>query len=298
MNMDREMIRIKQSEFEIKKIDKNSECYPYRLKCCDDHPEILYCIGNEMCLNNMSVAVVGSRKHTVYGKYVSQMIGKRLSEAGVSVVSGLAKGIDGFAHEGALECRSLPIAVLGSGHRMMYPPANLGLMEQVAINGAVISEYEPDMKAQKWSFPRRNRIISGISEAVVLIEANANSGALITAQYAASQGRTVYAVPGNINSHFSAGTNQLIRDGAVPLIAIEDLMNDIGVEKPAITESYCKMSDEEKTVTGVLQKFGGMSVDEISHKINIRTSQTSGILTILEIKGVVFSTGGKFYLAN
>lgn len=293
-----ERIVIGESSFDVFKLDYESQDYPYRLRQIDDPPKQLYCIGDVSSFAKTSVAVVGSRKYTVYGKQVSKMIGRRLSEAGVSVVSGLANGIDAFAHEGALQKSSRPIAVLGGGLRQMYPPSNLHLMEKVAQNGIVVSEYEPDFKGQRWSFPRRNRIISGLSDAVILVEANANSGALITAQYAISQGKTIYAVPGNINSHFSAGTNQLIRDGATPLFIIDDVLMDLGVKLPCTLDAMDELSDNERKIVLAIQEHGEMNVDEIAKITDTKTTQVNGILTILEIKGVLSSCAGKFYLAN
>lgn len=294
----KEKIKVGEMSFEINKIDYKSSDFPYMLRQIDDPPKQLYYIGDISCVKNKSIAIVGSRRYTVYGKRVSKMVGRRMAEAGVSVVSGLATGIDTFAHEGALEFNSSPIAVLGSGIKQMYPVSNTQLMANIASNGVVISEYEPDFRCQRWSFPRRNRIISGLSEAVILVEANANSGALITAQYAMAQGKTIYAVPGNINSHFSAGTNQLIRDGATPLFIIDDVLNDLGVSIPSVYDSYEGLSEKEKNVVMLIKKYGEMGVDEIAKNLDTKTTQVNGILTILEIKGIVTSCAGKFFLAN
>lgn len=294
----KEKIKVGEMSFEINKIDYKSSDFPYMLRQIDDPPKQLYYIGDISCVKNKSIAIVGSRRYTVYGKQVSKMVGRRMAEAGVSVVSGLATGIDTFAHEGALEFNSSPIAVLGSGIKQMYPVSNTQLMANIASNGVVISEYEPDFRCQRWSFPRRNRIISGLSEAVILVEANANSGALITAQYAMAQGKTIYAVPGNINSHFSAGTNQLIRDGATPLFIIDDVLNDLGVSIPSVYDSYEGLSEKEKNVVMLIKKYGEMGVDEIAKNLDTKTTQVNGILTILEIKGIVTSCAGKFFLAN
>lgn len=294
----KEKIKVGEMSFEINKIDYKSSDFPYMLRQIDDPPKQLYYIGDISCVKNKSIAIVGSRRYTVYGKQVSKMVGRRMAEAGVSVVSGLATGIDTFAHEGALEFNSSPIAVLGSGIKQTYPVSNTQLMANIASNGVVISEYEPDFRCQRWSFPRRNRIISGLSEAVILVEANANSGALITAQYAMAQGKTIYAVPGNINSHFSAGTNQLIRDGATPLFIIDDVLNDLGVSIPSVYDSYEGLSEKEKNVVMLIKKYGEMGVDEIAKNLDTKTTQVNGILTILEIKGIVTSCAGKFFLAN
>lgn len=293
-----ETVMLDNIERKIEVVDYSSSEYPYRLRHIADPPSKLYCLGRTDILNNLGVAVVGSRKFTIYGKNVARMIGRRLSECGLSVISGLAIGIDSFAHEGALEMPYAPIAVLGSGIRRMYPSSNLSLMKRVAACGAVVSEYEPDFKGQSWSFPRRNRIISGMSEAVVLVEANSNSGALITAQYAAVQGRDIYAVPGNINSHFSAGTNQLIRDGANPLFIIDDLLNDLGVTILDIEERLPDLNEDEKEIVNVIRMYNGIRADDISLILNRKVSSVSAILTVLEIKGITVQSAGKFFLAK
>lgn len=296
--MAKEVVRIGDKSFDINYIEKDSTFYPYKLRQIENPPEKLYFIGEPGLLNRQGVAVVGSRKYTVYGKQVARMIGRRLSEAGLSVISGLAKGIDAFAHEGALEVPSLPIAVLGSGIRRMYPPGNLNLMRQVAERGIVISEYPPDFEARVWSFPLRNRIISGLSDAVVLVEANANSGSLITAQCATDQGREIFAVPGNINSQFSMGTNQLIRDGANPLIVIDDILVHLGVPIPGVDSPSSALKASEQEVVEAVRKHGGARVDIIAGEVGKDASKVNAILTILEIKGIVVSNAGKFYLAK
>lgn len=296
--MEKEFIRIGDVEKSIEIVDYNSAIYPYLLRNIKNPPRKLYCAGDLSALEDTCVGVVGSRKYTVYGKEVSRMVGRRLSEAGIAVVSGLANGIDGYAHEGALERGGRPIAVLGSGLRQMYPRNHLKLMQSVMEKGLVISEFEPDFKGQAWSFPMRNRIISGLSEAVVVIEANVNSGALITAQFAAEQGRRLYAVPGNINSQFSVGTNQLIRDGATPLIVIDDILTDLGVPVPDVEDVVLGLKDDENDIVNVLRKESGLGVDSIAGRLGRRPASVNSMLTILEIKGIVVSNAGKFYLAK
>ncbi|MBR3126393.1 MAG: DNA-processing protein DprA, partial [Mogibacterium sp.] len=214
---------------ETVRIDIDSVEYPARLREIPDPPGQLYCTGNTGLLNERSIGVVGARKNTVYGKNVALMIGRRLAESGLAVTSGLALGIDGYSHEGALEAGGKVIGVLGSGIDHMTPHRNRSLMMRGLDNGGlVVSEYPPDEEGFRGNFPARNRIISGLSEALVVVEAGLNSGSLITAKHATDQGRTVYAVPGNINSQTSIGCNLLIRDGAVPLIILDDMIRDIG----------------------------------------------------------------------
>lgn len=283
----------------IIKIDIDSQDYPEHLREIQDPPKQLYCCGNIERLKDRCVAVVGSRKYTMYGKYVAQMIGKHLANAGVTVVSGLAKGIDGFSHTGMMEANGKGIGVLGSGILHMTPRSNYQLMQNmIKEGGLVVSEYKPDEASTKYSFPARNRIISGLSEAVIVVEANFNSGALITAQYANSQGRTVYAVPGNINSQFSMGSNLLIRDGATPLIVLNDVLEDMGVEMIKEKISTIECGRDELEIVNTMMKYNGVSVDGIAKELDRKVGDVSGILTVMEIKGIVQSSCGKFYLTH
>lgn len=283
----------------IQKIDIKSSEFPDRLKNIPCPPEQLYCTGDISLLNNDSVAVVGSRKHTVYGKSVALMLGRRLAECGIPVVSGLALGIDAFSHEGALEKGGKTIGVLGSGIHKMGPRRNYDLMMRGLENGGlVVSEYPPEQDAAKYTFPMRNRIISGIGKCVVVVEAGFNSGSLITAQHAGEQGRPVYAVPGNINSQFSAGSNFLIRDGATPLVVIDDLIRDIGVDPTVSEEKLPELGPDELALYRIITKYDGVSVNQVASESGKSTSFVSSIITIMEIKGLVETYGGKIYLAK
>lgn len=280
----------------IQKIDKYSVEYPKMLKEINDPPQQLYCCGNLSLLKETSVAIVGSRKFTIYGKNVALMLGKHLGEANVNVVSGLAYGIDAFAHKGILDSNGKGIGVLGSGINKMGPKKNYNLMIDLIKNdGLIISEYMPDEPATKYSFPRRNRIISGLSKAVIVVEANFNSGALITAQYANEQGRTVFAVPGNINSQFSMGSNLLIRDGAIPLIVFDDLFKELNIEKKTENKEIENCGEDELVIIKSLDLSVGLSVDRISEITNKNIAEVNALLTVLEIKGIVQSNCGKYY---
>lgn len=283
----------------IECIEYDDKNYPEQLRNIKDPPKQLYVCGDSTLFNRRLIAVVGSRKFTVYGKTVSNMIGKRLAECGAVVVSGLAYGIDGFAHEGVVDAKGKGIGVLGSGIRMMTPRSNHELMlDMLDAGGLVVSEYPPDYPASKATYPRRNRIISGLSEAVVVVEANFDSGALITAHFANEQGKPVYAVPGNINSQFSLGSNLLIRDGANPLIVIDDLLSNLGIDtRPAISTSIA-LAGDEKEILDIVKNYNGVSADNIARSLNKRVGKVNSILTVLEIKGIVENIGGKIYLAN
>ncbi len=284
---------------QIQKIDINSSEYPDRLREIQSPPKQLYYVGDISLLHEDSVAVVGSRKYTLYGKVVATMIGGRLAEYGIPVTSGLAYGIDAFAHEGAVAANGRIIGVLASGIRKMGPRKNYELMLRgLAKGGLIISELEPDEDARKYSFPARNRIISGISKCVTVIEANFNSGALITAKMGLEQGRTVYAVPGNITSQFSMGSNLLIRDGALPLVSVDDMVQNLGfaVEKKSFLEM--QLGEDEKLVYEALLRLNGSSPDRIAREIGRSAGFVNSIVTVLEVKGVLTTFGGKIFLAN
>ena len=283
----------------IQRIDINSSDYPRRLREIPDPPEKLYCAGDISLLNADSISVVGSRKYTLYGKTVAHMIGKRLGECGVPVVSGLAYGIDAFAHQGALDAGGKVIGVLPGGLHNMSPAGNKSLMERgLASGGLMISEYEPDDHAEKWKYPRRNRIISGLGRLTAVVEASMNSGSLITAQHAGEQGRTVFAVPGNINSQFSIGCNLLIRDGACPLIVIDDLLRYIGMDPCLIKEETASLGEDERIVYEAVRRYNGAAPDRIAEDTGMRTSSVNAIVTIMEIKGLIHTYAGKIYIAQ
>ncbi len=283
----------------IQIIDIKSSEYPSRLKEISSPPNRLYCIGDISLLNRKSVGIVGSRKFTIYGKSVASMIGKRLGECGVPVVSGLAYGIDAFAHEGTLDANGKIIGVLASGINKMSPKKNFELMIKGIENGGlIISEYEPDFEAKKYTYPARNRIISGISECLAVVEANFNSGALITAQHAAEQGRTVFAVPGNITSQFSMGSNLLIRNGATPLIVIDDLIRYLGINPETLNPEKFALEGDELQIYNIVSKYNGVRADSIAFDIGKSIEFVKSIITVMEIKGVLVTCGGKIYLAN
>jgi DNA processing protein len=231
-----------------------------------------------------------------FGPQIEAVIRQVLAECGVTVTSGLALGIDGYSHEGALEADGKVIGVLGSGIDHMTPQRNRGLMMRGLENGGlVVSEYAPEVAAFKASFPARNRIISGLSEALVVVEAGLDSGSLITAKHASDQGRTVYAVPGNINSQTSIGCNLLIRDGAVPLIIIDDLIRDIGA-MPKATDAVnnCLDADEQK-IFDVVRELCGATMEEIIRGTGFSPGLANSLVTVMEIKGVVESYAGRIY---
>ena len=226
------------------------------------------------------------------------MVGRRLGECGVPVVSGLAYGIDAFAHEGALDAGGRVIGVLASGINRMAPKRNYDLMMRgLEKGGLVISEYEPDEPAEKYKYPRRNRIISGLGKCTAVIEANVNSGSLITAQHAMEQGRPVYAVPGNINSQFSIGCNLLIRDGAFPLVVIDDLVRHIGIDPGETSDPVRKLGEDERRVYDAAARYNGAPLDRLAEDTGMSAGALSAMVTVMEIKGIFSTYAGKVYIA-
>lgn len=214
----------------IEEISIESESYPKLLKNIYDAPLKLYTLGNIEILNQIGIAIVGSRKATEYGKKVAIKMSKELSEHGINIISGLALGIDTYAHKGNIlaDSSGKTIAVLGSGLDEIYPKQNIGLARNIVQSGGcIISEYPVGTKPEKKNFPQRNRIISGLSSGVLVVEASKKSGALITADFALEQGKDVFAVPGNITSLMSEGCNMLIRDGAKIIRSSGDILEEI-----------------------------------------------------------------------
>ena len=208
----------------IQTITINDRSYPEQLKEIYDAPKVLYVIGNKEILGNTGIAIVGCRDNTKYGELIAKNLGYNLAKNNINVISGLAKGIDSFGHIGAIYARGKTIAVLGNGIDTIYPKENIEIAKKIIeYGGCIISEYPIGSKIERINFPARNRIISGLSKGVVIVEAKEKSGALITADFALEQGRDVFAVPGNINSEQSIGTNNLIKDGAIPVTNYKDI---------------------------------------------------------------------------
>ena len=288
----------------IIRITMESDEYPDSLREIQGSPRELYCIGDISLLKTPCAAIVGSRRYTIYGRQTALMIGKMLAGRGITVVSGMAKGIDSFAHQGALSKQEgKTIAVLGTAIGKPYPASNAALMEEIEEKGLVISEYPPDFPGSQYGFPARNRIISGLSKSVIVVEAGLKSGSLITAQIAGDQGKTVFAVPGNINSQFSIGTNLLIRDGAYPLVVVDDVIREMGVQslnRGTFGEDEdgfpVEMDDDEKKLYSEIRQEQGISPDALSEKVELPISKINGILTVMEIKGAIMMCSGRIFL--
>lgn len=279
-----------------------SEHYPVLLKEIYDPPALLYVRGAVECLNSPCVALVGSRAATSYGKRIAFEMGESLASTGMTVVSGLALGIDGESHKGALCGGGKTIGVLGCGIDVVYPRGNSALFQKISQEGgAVISEYGPGVKPEGFRFPARNRIISGLSKGVVVIEAALRSGSLITARFALEQGREVFAVPGRVDSMKSAGAHHLIRQGAVLIHRAGDIMEELGIasmmEPPSVQRGGEKplICDElENRLLSFLETYP-RSIDEIIGDSGLTPAEVHDILLRLELRGLVRHIPGQQY---
>lgn len=272
--------------------------YPALLEEIKNPPKQLYYVGNPRLLQRRCIAVVGSRTTTAYGRNMAAAIGRRLAENGITVVSGMALGIDSCAHEGVLSCGGATAAVLGCGVNVCYPRENSVLKKEIERSGIVLSEYEPDAPAAKFNFPNRNRIISGLCEMTIVVQARNRSGALITAELAMEQGREVMALPGNIDSQYNLGSNKLIKEGAAPAISIEDILESLGLREISETRAREELSDTEYAIFSLLKANGEMTIDQVCGYLHKAPAYVNPILSVMEMKGFVFSALGKFFLAN
>lgn len=272
--------------------------YPQRFIDCDPTaPLSFYYKGDLSLLKTECIAVVGSRSVSRYGKNMTYKFVGDLVRGGFTIVSGLATGIDGFAHQATLDAGGKTIAVLGSGLNVITPVSNAGLYDDILANGGlIISEYPPSRTATKYTFPERNRIVSGISKGVLVVEAGLKSGALITASLALEQNKDVFAVPGNLDSNKSAGTNNLIYEGAQFVRSGEDICAFYGVSVEKIrTESTKKLDNDQKNIYSFLSD-GEKSLDEMVENLNIPPVALSAILTEMELDGLIERTSADNYV--
>jgi DNA processing protein len=282
----------------------SDEVYPAALQHIADPPPLLFTLGDQALFSRPAVAIVGSRDHSSYGAVVCRSIAGAAAGAGVTVVSGMARGLDAVAQTAALDAGGVTIGVLGNGLGVIYPAANRTLYERVARDGLLVTEFPPGERPNAGSFPRRNRLISGLSRVTVVIEAAAGSGALITAGTALDQGREVMAVPGNITSAVSFGTNRLIRDGAAPLLEPADLLDhfaELTGPRPAVAvfpqttkELPPTLSAEERELAALLG-HDPVHPDELANRFNRPVGEVLGLLCGLEIAGVVEQRPGRVF---
>ncbi|MBN2469916.1 MAG: DNA-processing protein DprA [Anaerolineae bacterium] len=274
--------------------------YPAVLKELPDAPPVLYIKGSLATSDNWGIAIVGTRKATAYGRDMAYTLGRQLAQNGITVISGLATGIDAAAHRGALDGGGRTLAVLPCGIDSIYPPEHHQLASQIATSGALVTELPLGVQAEAKNFAPRNRIISGLSLGVIVVEAPARSGALLTADSAAEQGRDVFAVPGPPSSPVSHGTNRLIQDGAKLIMSIEDVLEELNLTRdtPQIRAEVTQIAPEtplEQQVVAALLEAAPLHVDELCRLCEVPASEMSAALMIMELKGLVRQAGGMQY---
>lgn len=273
--------------------------YPRYLKEIAQPPPVLYYRGTLTPADDMAVAIVGTRNVTAYGKQITRDTAEYLAQNGVTVVSGLARGVDGLAHHAAIEAGGRTIAVLGSGVDVIYPPEHRHLAELIEQHGAILSDYAPGTKPDGINFPPRNRIISGLSRATVVIEAGEKSGALITAKFAVEQNREVFAVPGSVLSPMSRGTNDLIGEGAVPMTNPKALLEALKIDetRSPVSRQDAVATEVERSVLRVLGQ-DSLHIDELCVRLDLSIEKLTVILTMMELKGLLVREHGMNYRQN
>ena len=279
--------------------------YPESLKRIHDAPPVLYVKGSLVDTDKYAVAMVGSRSSTDYGMQVAEKMAHTLASSGLTVVSGMARGIDSASHKGALTAGGRTIAVLGSGLDVPYPPSNRGLMRAIESSGAVISEFPLGTPPNKENFPRRNRIISALSFGVVVVEATLDSGSLITVAYALEQDREVFAVPGNITSKSSKGPNDLIKKGAKLVESAEEVIEELrpqlkGILREDAMTSEKKLPEMTDIEASIYNHISNKPrhIDEITRNMNLTSSKALSVLLHLELKGIIRQTQGTHFTLN
>ena len=278
--------------------------YPYLLKSIYDPPPVLYYIGKRPDQFPVSLAIVGTRTPTNYGCLVAERLSVRLAEMGICVVSGMARGIDTIAHKSAMKAGGDTVAVFGCGLSHTYPPENVALRKQIVEHGAVVSEFAVSVKPDRNNFPARNRVISGLSVGTLVVEAGEKSGALITAQFALEQGRDVFAVPGNISSPSSRGTNQLIKMGAKLIDSPEAVIEELSPSFQALLRQPQPklavrggLSSKEQCLVSLLTEEE-RPIDLLIEKSQLSPAEVSSTLIQLELKGFIRQKDGKIFIAN
>ncbi len=272
--------------------------YPPNLRQAHNAPPLLYVRGTIEKRDEWAVALVGTRRASVYGKEAARMLGAGLAQAGVTVVSGLAKGIDTVAHRACLEAGGRTLAVLGCGLDRVYPSENARLAAEIVERGALVSEYALGTRPDAKNFPPRNRIISGLTLGTVVVEADLGSGALITADFAAEQGRDVFAVPGSIFAKASRGANQLIQQGAKMVCNVSDVLEELNLTMVSEQAKARVIIPENQTEALLLEHLSSepVHVDELRRAVRLPIAEVSSTLALMELKGMIRQVGGMNYV--
>jgi DNA processing protein len=296
MNLEAEVERLERASIHVTTWDDPE--YPQNLREVYNPPPVLYVRGRIQKRDEWSVAVVGTRRASIYGKEAARMVATGLAQAGVTVVSGMARGIDTTAHRVCLDAGGRTIAVLGSGVDVIYPPENAHLAAEIVERGALVSEYALGTRPEASNFPPRNRIISGLTLGTVVVEAGLGSGALITADFAAEQGREVFSIPGNIFARGSRGANQLIQQGAKMVCSVPDVLEELNltmVSEQAQVRAVIPENETEALLLGHLSSEP-VHVDALGRAAQLPIAQVSSTLALMELKGMVRQVGGMNYV--
>ena len=288
----------------VRAITAEDDAYPQNLKNIYDPPPILFVKGDLLRSDQKALAIVGTRRATRYGLETARKLAAQLSQLGITIISGLAIGIDTAAHEGALEAKGRTISVLGSGIDQVFPQRNRGLARKIEENGAMVSEFPLGQPPDTWTFPQRNRIISGLSLGVIMVEGHYDSGAMITAKLALEQGREVFAVPGNVELDQSKGPHWLIKQGAKLVESVDDVLEELNIKTVKKVESrtqstehrdYSNLSADEMKIVSVLS-LEPKHLDAISAETKLSIPQVSSLLMVMEIKKIVRQLPGKTFI--
>jgi len=284
--------------YKVKAITCESADYPQRLKEIYDYPSVLYARGNLPLEDECSLAVVGTRRPTAYGRQVTEEIVSDLARSGITIVSGLAKGIDSIAHRATLEANGKTVAVFGCGLDIVYPAENAKLAREIMEHGALVSEYPLGVKPKADNFPRRNRIMSGMSQGILVVEAGESSGAMITASQALEQNRDVFAVPGSILSPASKGTNRLIQEGAKLVRSHVDILEELNLNIAAQQLEMKEILPSNETESLLLKQLGTepVHIDEVCRNSGLTAALVSSALSLMELKGMVKQVGALNYV--
>lgn len=298
-SIERDLIVLEQKNISLLPI--TAEEYPETLKEIFDPPILLYVRGELLEKDKLSIGIVGSRKASAYGRAVAERIARDLAQRGLTIISGGARGIDTSAHKGSLSGKGRTVAVLGCGVDVNYPAENNELFDVISGTGAVISEFPLGSQPEPWRFPPRNRLISGLSIGVLVCQCPENSGALITAGYAAEQGKDVWAVPGNVDDERNRGCHKLIKDGAKLIESSVDILNELGIndtdeETQPVLPLPVLTAQETKIVS--LLSLEPVPVDDIIDKSELPAHVVSGILTMLEMRGIIKRLPGHTYVRS
>ncbi len=282
----------------IKVVTYLSDDYPQKMLNYPDRPIILYCRGDVSLLNSTCLSIVGTRKPTIYGKNITEKLAKGVASSGITIVSGLADGVDTISHSSALAVGGKTIAVMGSGFFDIYPKRNFELEKKIEEFGLVITEYKPEVGPASWHYPVRNRIIAGLSKAVLITEASLKSGTMHTRDYALDYGIDIFAVPGEITSFASSGTNNLIKSCQSSMVTdVEDILNFYNVSnkyKPVVKN--LQLSIEQQAVLNAID--GETHFDDIQLKTKIDTKTLLTLLTTMELNGIIKKMNGNYYCKN